>query len=98
MGTRLLPALYSYVEQNDAPTPFLSILERLEKLGILTSAAEWQFFRNLRNNLAHEYPGSPAQSAATLNTLYLDVPKLVAMYAAVRRYWEGVRPREQSRS
>jgi hypothetical protein len=98
MGTRLLPALYAYVEQNDAPTPFLSILDRLEKLGILTSAADWQFFRNLRNNLAHDYPGSLAQSVATLNTLYLDVPKLVAMFGAVRGYWQGLPAREQTGS
>ena len=58
MGMRLLPSLYSYVEEDDSPKPFLTILMRLELLGIRTSTEQWHFFRNLRNNLAHDHPES----------------------------------------
>jgi IS1 family transposase len=60
MGMRLIPSLYSWLEGDTTPRPFLDILNRFEKLGIINSTDDWQFFRNLRNNLAHDYPESVA--------------------------------------
>ncbi|HDQ15375.1 MAG TPA: hypothetical protein ENN41_11250 [Sediminispirochaeta sp.] len=90
MGTRLLPSLYRYVEADDAPKPFLNVLLRLEQLEILTSAEQWQFFRNLRNNLAHDYPESIDQTVDTLNTLNEDFEAFEDMYNKIRRYWESL--------
>jgi len=87
MGTRLLPSLYAYIEAEDSPKPFLTILLQLEKLRILTSAESWQFFRNLRNNLAHDYPENIDQTAATLNMLNDEFPTFEKMYTTVRDYW-----------
>jgi uncharacterized coiled-coil protein SlyX len=87
MGMRLLPSLYSYVEADDSPKPFLTILMRLEQLGILTSAELWQFFRNLRNNLAHDYPESIEQTVDTLNVLNEEFSTFEEMYTKVREYW-----------
>jgi hypothetical protein len=91
MGTRLLPSLYAHVDSNDAPQPFLVVLARLEQLDIVTSAEDWQFFRNLRNNLTHDYPESVGQTVSTLNTLYQDLPKLVTLYLRAREYWRSLR-------
>lgn len=90
MGSRLLPSLYSYIEAEDAPKPFLTILSRLEKLKVLTSAELWQFFRNLRNNLAHDYPESIDQTTATLNLLNNEFEKFEEMYTTVRTYWRSM--------
>lgn len=46
LGTRLIPALYSWLEGDHTPRPFLDILNRLEKLKIIESVDDWQFFRN----------------------------------------------------
>jgi hypothetical protein len=89
MGTRLLPSLYGYLKGNDQPVPFLDILNTLEKMGIITSAADWQFFRNLRNNLAHDYPDSVDQTVLTLNLLYSEFGRLEALYTNVRQYCAG---------
>jgi len=67
LGTRLIPGLYSLLEVDDNPRPFLDILRRLEKLGVITREQDWQFFRELRNNLAHEYPDSKEQTINSLN-------------------------------
>lgn len=88
MGTRLLPSMYTLLENNIDPKPFLVILNRLEQLKVLTSVDEWQFFRNLRNNLAHDYPESIGQTVDTLNTLYSELDTLQRMYVTVRQYRE----------
>ncbi len=76
MGTRLLPSLHAVMEGNSSPIPFLDVLARLAKLGVVTSEEDWQFFRNLRNNLTHDYPESVAQTALTLNTLFQEFHRL----------------------
>lgn len=34
-------------------------------MGAITPEEQWQFFRSLRNNLAHDYPESAVQTAGT---------------------------------
>lgn len=48
---------------------------------------QWQFFRNRRNNLAHDYPESMAQTIETLNILYQEIHVLKEMYRSVRDLW-----------
>jgi len=84
MGTRLLPAVYAWLEADSRPVPFLDILSRLEQLGLLQDASKWQFFRNLRNNLAHDYPESVRQTVGTLNLLFRHIQDLESMYSGVR--------------
>lgn len=90
MGTRLLPSFYSFLEADVSPKPFLDILNRLEQLGMAIKTADWQYLRNLRNNLAHDYPESVDQTVETLNALYADWRKLEIMYDGVRAKWETV--------
>lgn len=90
LGTRLLPSLYTILEQNTQPRPFLDMLNRLEQLEVLPSAADWQFFRNLRNNLAHDYPETIEQTVLTLNILHSHWPKLHDFYTHIRGNAEKV--------
>ena len=84
IGTRLLPSLYSLLEADPAPVPFLDQLNRLEKTGVISSARTWQVFRNLRNNLAHDYPESAEQTVETLNLLFGTIDELLGFYEALR--------------
>ena len=40
IGLRLIPAVYALLESDTSAHPFIDILNRLEKLGVLTSAAD----------------------------------------------------------
>ncbi len=87
LGTRLIPAIYSLLEGDGAPRPFLDILNRLEKLKIIDSVDDWQFFRNLRNNLAHDYPESLAQTVETLNLLHREIGKFLSIFQRLKKTW-----------
>jgi hypothetical protein len=86
MGSRLLPSVYSYLKNEIKPVPFIDILSGLEKYEVLTSENDWQFFRNLRNFLTHDYPESIDQTVLTLNMLFGNWKKRESMYMRVREY------------
>lgn len=89
MASRLLPSLDSYLRSDDSPRPFLDRLSSLEQLGVIPSENDWQFLRGLRNNLAHDYPESAAQTVSTLNTLYERWTDLRRMFVTARDYYRS---------
>jgi len=56
----------------------------MEQLGLIEDARQWQFFQNLRNNLAHDYPESVRQTVETLNLLFRHIQDLESMYSNIR--------------
>ena len=80
IGLRLIPAVYTLLENDTIVRPFIDILNRLEKLEVLTSAADWQYFRSLRNSFAHEYPERSEDVVNAINTLYASWDRFMALY------------------
>lgn len=80
IGTRLLPAAYRLLTQDDTVRPFIDVLNHLEKLRVLPSVDQWQNFRNARNAIAHEYPERESESVAAINYLYNNWNAFEAMY------------------
>ena len=91
MGLRLFPALAGVLSGNDDPRPFLDVLNLLEKNGVIPSAQEWQVYRAIRNNLAHEYPDDITKTVLHLNTVMREWRGLVNIFIRVREYWAGKR-------
>ncbi len=65
-----------------------------EELDVLPSVQTWQRFRNLRNNLAHDYPESLEQTAETLNQLLKTWGDLEEIFTRAR---DAYRSRAASR-
>ena len=91
MARRLLPSLYALLEADTEPRPFLDMLSRLEQLDVLPSVQTWQRFRNLRNNLAHDYPESLEQTAETLSQLLATWDDLEAIFTRARNAYRDRR-------
>jgi len=87
MGTRLYPSLYSILESNSRILPFLDIMYKLEKLGVVNSVSDWQFFRSLRNNLAHDYPDCLGKTVETINLLISEIGGLIDMFVQAKTYY-----------
>lgn len=84
LGTRFLPALHALLEDDARPRPFLDVLNRLEQLRVVDSVATWQFFRDLRNRLAHDYPESIQQTVGTINLLHSDIERFLGLYEVAK--------------
>jgi len=76
VGAQLYPALLAHLQEPYEDRPMLDKLNRLEKMGYLTSTEQWQTLRVIRNRLTHDYPIDDALEAAYLNDAINSVPVL----------------------
>ena len=86
VAMRLLPALDRITRADDSPRPCLDMLADLEKLGIAPPDLDWQFFRNLGGNLAHDYPESLEQTVATINLLHDEWRRFAAILIRAKAF------------
>ncbi len=80
MGEKLFKLTLSKYEEDSERLPFIDILNKLEKLHILSSAKEWKLLRQIRYDLAHEYEDDPDKTASILNAVYSKKPTLENIY------------------
>ena len=57
MGERLVPTTLTWLREPHEAWPMRDRLDRLEKIGIL-DVEPWLVWRDVRKQLAHEYPGT----------------------------------------
>ncbi len=91
LGGQLVPlALELGAEPLPPAATFLDRLLLLEKRRILPSVVECRRLRELRNELAHDYPDDPDEAAAALAIVVAAVPSLLTIEAALRTHIEGL--------
>jgi hypothetical protein len=76
IGTNTFRFLLDYLEEDNYNKPFRDILNLLERLLIIDSSDTWLTLRELRNDLAHEYPMMFDETIEKLNQLYKQIPSL----------------------
>lgn len=84
LGDKLIPELRRVLLES--PGAALDNLNRMEKLGLLSSVLDWVEARNLRNRLVHEYLRDEQEFAGALNRAGLLVPLLIDTYNRLNRY------------
>ena len=61
IGVKLLPAVLKVLGEDVALMSAIDRFARLEQLGWLTSADDWQTLRQIRNQFTHDYPNNPTE-------------------------------------
>jgi len=85
MGDKLFPAVLQLLEEYKQNMPFIDVLNKLERLELIQSSDEWIEFRNLRNNLTHDYPDNEEEIIDTIN-LSIDIyKKMIEIYTDMAR-------------
>ncbi|VAW56519.1 hypothetical protein MNBD_GAMMA07-2270 [hydrothermal vent metagenome] len=84
IGDKLIPELRR--QMLEVPMAALDNLNRMEKLGLLSSVINWVEARNLRNRLVHEYMNNSEEFASALNRAHQLVALLVETYNQINRY------------
>lgn len=69
--------------------PFIDILNRAEKIGIIDNAQEWMMLRELRNLLTHEYSEKEEDIISGINKLYEISLRLCDIYKKIKTYSES---------
>jgi len=70
MGAKLLPAVLELTYEEGELDTFIDKLNRLEKIGALSSVEQWLRLREMRNQFAHDYPDDPEIQASLLNKAF----------------------------
>jgi len=84
LGDKLTPELLR--QMLETPKTALDNLNKMEKLGLLSSMMDWAEARNLRNRLVHEYVDSSKEFAEAINRALELVPLLVQTYQQYSKY------------
>lgn len=56
MGEKLFPIVLEKLQEYKPNMPFIDILNKMERLELISSSNNWIEFRKLRNTLTHDYP------------------------------------------
>ena len=87
LGEKVLPALLAATLDTLPPeASFAQKLQRLERLGAVSSATAWKRLREARNSLAHDYPDHPDVQAAVLTHFLGAAGALLAEWGRARRF------------
>ena len=80
MRSRLFRLILMGLEEPNENLPFIDVLLKLEKLGILENHEQWLFMREVRNTVTHEYPFNKDELIAGLNQLMEHVPVISSIW------------------
>ncbi len=83
---RILQILLLVLQEDMESSPFIDVLNRAEKLGIIESAQEWISLREQRNILSHEYSEEDEEIVFGINRLYGISKRLCEMYIGIKKY------------
>lgn len=85
MGAKIFRNLLAYWDEDITNLPMRDVLDRLERYRIIPSANDWVYIRELRNELAHDYPLLEADVVTVLNELFQKVDVLLDIYDKIKR-------------
>jgi hypothetical protein len=74
IGNNTFRLLLEFLKEDCTGKPFRDILNTLERLQIVDSSDTWLSLRELRNDLAHDYPMMIDETVDKLNYLVLQLP------------------------
>ena len=86
IGAKLFIQVLELLGEEYQNRPFLDVLARLEKLELLEDSVEWMRLRELRNDLAHEYPSQNEEKAVGLNNVFQSIPAMLETYQKLKTH------------
>ncbi|KKB49831.1 hypothetical protein HMPREF1212_02990 [Parabacteroides sp. HGS0025] len=84
MGAKIFRYVLEYLDEDVSTLPMRDILNRLERFHLIDSAEEWGYIRELRNEIAHDYPLLENDIVSVLNELISKVPILKSIYKRMK--------------
>lgn len=84
MGAKIFRYVLEYLDEDIVTSPMRDILNLLERYHFIDSADEWGYIRELRNEIAHDYPLLENDIVSVLNELISKVPILKNIYKRMK--------------
>ena len=84
IGNKIFPLGLVLLGEDIDARPFIDLLNKLEELRIIPSSSKWMEWRELRNDLTHEYPDVVEDRIAALNNLKTSLAEIMQVYQKIR--------------
>ncbi|MDB5713930.1 MAG: hypothetical protein JWO15_1327 [Sphingomonadales bacterium] len=81
---KLFPRLLAVLDASDVRHPFITVLDRLDGLGVIADPAWWVDLNAIRNRLIHEYAMSLEERASELSIAWVAALRLVEEIDTIR--------------
>jgi uncharacterized protein with HEPN domain len=86
MGKKIFPLGLVLLGEDVQGIPFIDLLNKLEALGMLPSSSKWMEWREMRNDLTHEYPDVVQDRIDELNNLKNILVEMLNVYENIRKF------------
>ncbi|MFM8455000.1 MAG: hypothetical protein ACKOAD_08650 [Gammaproteobacteria bacterium] len=83
IGAQLINICLDLAQEPVVNHTMIDKINKLSKFGVAINPALWSELREIRNQIAHEYPNAPDLVASKLNELYSRIPSLIAIYKSI---------------
>lgn len=90
MGDKVFKLIIRQYEQSGDILPFIDMLNKLEKIGFITSAKEWLALRQIRNEIAHQYDDEPEEMSQAINKIVSQKEIIKEIYLHLKSKYETV--------
>ena len=88
LGEKLFKEILYFTDEiNDKNISFFEILSILEKLSIIKNRIEWKQVKEIRNNIAHEYPEEVDKLCENLNMIFKKVVFLKNSFENIKIFY-----------
>ena len=84
IGVKLMPAVLKVLGEDVALMSAIDRFARLEQLGWLASADDWQILRQIRNQFTHDYPDNPTERFERWQAAVHAAAQLTSVLASFR--------------
>ena len=85
MGAKLFRYSLEHLNEDISSLPMRDILNRLERYNIIPSVSEWIYVRELRNEIAHDYPIDDQEVVQAINELINKTDLLLEIYKELKK-------------
>ena len=89
MGVKLMPAVLKALGEDVALMSAIDRFARLEQLGWLASADDWQTLRQIRNQFTHDCPDNPTERFESWQAAVLAAAQLTSV---LTRFQSKIKP------
>ena len=88
LGEKLFKEILYFTDEiNDKNISFFDILSILERLSIIENRLEWKQVKEIRNNIAHEYPEEVDKLADNLNMIFEKIVFLKDSFENIKNFY-----------
>ncbi len=84
LGTKIFRYTLELLDEDVITLPMRDILNRLERYALIPSVDEWTYIRELRNEIAHDYPLGEKDIVSILNELIEKKDVLFSIYITLK--------------